>query len=579
MGRFEARVACALVLLPFACGRFRPWGKGAPLEAVSAHAANETRGGGAFVEAVKAWDVREAFVLAPGAYAAWWTRLLRDAPEHVFVETLLVCLLIYLLLSGTKRRSARDGKLSEREIDELVRDWAPEPLVPAQSGVASEIVSRWKVVESADEHGFVTLRGKARSEEGTSPLFSKLFGGAESAPAKLLNCASFDFLGMSGSSRVRDAAAGALRRYGCGSCGPRGFYGSIDVHEDLEVRVAKFMGCERAIAFSDSASCCTSTVAAFAKRGDLLVVDDAVCEPLRTGCCLSRATVVPFAHNDPVDLERVLAAVAADDAAKQRDPRGQRRFVVSEAVSRDVGDVAPLAALVALKDKYGYRLVLDESLSVGVLGDTGRGLKEACGIEDATAVEITTVDMSPAFGSLGGLCVGTDEVIDHQRLSGAGYCFSAAAPPFYSAAALAALDLVDAEGGRAALANLRANARALHAGLEAHFGATAGHPLLALVNESRAHEKVPFALLKLADPSPDAGANLKTLEDLVDALIARGFCLSVAKYDESVYGRASKNTALPALRPKPLALKVAVTSKHDPATVAAIVAAVVDCAN
>merc|ERR1711871_945914 len=97
------------------------------------------------------------------------------------------------------------------------------------------------------------------------------------------------------------------------------------------------------------------------------------------------------------------------------------------AVSRDHGgDVAPLKEILALKDEFGYRLILDESLSWGVLGATGRGLKEACGIEDPTSVEITCVDLAPALGSNGGLCIGTDEVVAHQRLSGAGYCFSPA---------------------------------------------------------------------------------------------------------------------------------------------------------
>ncbi|KAH8061898.1 serine palmitoyltransferase [Aureococcus anophagefferens] len=460
--------------------------------------------GAAFVASLKAGELRAAARIAAPAYAAWWTHLLEDAPEHVFIETVLICFLAYLFLCG--RRAAKAPKLSRREVDELVDDWEPEPLVPALSGAASEIVGRWKVVESADDRGFVTLRGKRRSSTGLASLFS----GSEAAPTKLLNCASFDFLGMSGA-------------------------------RELEVEVAAFLGVERAIAFSDSASCCTSTVAAFAKRGDLLVVDDGVCEPLRTGCVLSRATVLPYKHNDAGDLERVLAAVAADDAAKGRAPGTQRRFVVCEAVSRDVGDVAPLDELLRLKDAYGYRLILDESLSVGVLGSTGRGIKELFDVADPKAVEITTVDMSPAFGSLGGLCVGTEEVIDHQRLSGAGYCFSAAAPPSTAPRA---------RGARA-------------------------HPKLTLVSDDA--NDVPFALLKLSRPR-EPGADLRALEDLVNALIDRGFCCCVSKYDESVYGRATKNTALPAMRPKPLALKVAVTSKHEPATVDALVAAIVDAA-
>ena len=249
---------------------------------------------------------------------------------------------------------------------------------------------------------------------------------------------------------MREAAQAALTKVRLRVCGPRGFYGSIDVHEQLEARVASFSNTKQAIAFSDAASCCTSTVAAFAKRGDLLVVDDGISEPLRTGCVLSRARVVAYKHNDAQDLKRVMEGIRQADRRKGRAPTAQRRFVVCcEAVSRDHGgDVAPLKEILQLKDEFGYRLILDESLSWGVLGATGRGLKEACGIEDPTSVEITCVDLAPALGSNGGLCIGTDEVVAHQRLSGAGYCFSAAAPPFYSAAALAALDILDSSEGQ-----------------------------------------------------------------------------------------------------------------------------------
>ena len=349
--------------------------------------------------------------------------LLKDDPYHVFIETLLIAFLLYLLY-GTRRAKNSQKKeqaLTDKEIDDLVSDWAPAPLV----GTASAPPPAMRVVTPAKEPGRVHVRRDTNTAKWQSgdPLTKPTKQGA-------LNCGAFDFLAMGSSTKVREAAQAALTKYGCGSCGPRGFYGSIDVHEQLEARVASFSNTKQAIAFSDAASCCTSTVAAFAKRGDLLVVDDGISEPLRTGCVLSRARVVAYKHNDAQDLKRVMEGIRATDRRKGRAPTAQRRFVVCEAVSRDHGgDVAPLKEILATERRV--RLPAHPR-RVAVLGRFGRyreGPEGGCGIEDPTSVEITCVDLAPALGSNGGLCIGTDEVVAHQRLSGAGYCFSAAAPP------------------------------------------------------------------------------------------------------------------------------------------------------
>ena len=507
-----------------------------------------------FREALQERDFKTALRTAPAAYAAWWQQLLKDDPYHVFVETLLIAFLLYLLY-GTRRsrKPQKDQALTDREIDDLVNDWAPAPLV----GTASAPPPAMRVVTPAKEPGRVHVRRDTVTAKWQS-------GDPLAKPTKgALNCGAFDFLAMGSSTKVREAAQAALTKYGCGSCGPRGFYGSIDVHEQLEARVASFSNTKQAIAFSDAASCCTSTVAAFAKRGDLLVVDDGISEPLRTGCVLSRARVVAYKHNDAQDLQRVMEGIRKADRRKGRAPTAQRRFVVCEAVSRDHGgDVAPLKEILALKDEFGYRLILDESLSWGVLGATGRGLKEACGIEDPTSVEITCVDLAPALGSNGGLCIGTDEVVAHQRLSGAGYCFSAAAPPFYSAAALAALDILDSSEGQKRLAKLRQNASLLRKELAKAFD---GDALLSVVGtdvevDLEEDYDVPFVLLQ--------GASSQKLDAIIDAAYASGYAVSLATppADDAA-------PALPPLKKKPLALRVTTTADHSEADVKGLVAA------
>ncbi|KAL7516050.1 hypothetical protein ACHAWX_001108 [Stephanocyclus meneghinianus] len=268
---------------------------------------------------------------------------------------------------------------------------------------------------------------------------SKLFLHPDSDSTSVVNFATHDYLSASSSPALRAAALSALGTYGCGSCGPRGFYGTIDAHLELESAMARFLGTEGAVLYSDGASAATSTVAAFAKRGDLLVVDEGVNEALVVGVMLSRANVRYFRHNDVADLRRVLEKVRGQDEALGRRPTDQRRFLVVEGLYKNWGTVCPLNEVVALKEEFCYRLILDDSHAMGTMGETGRGSLERCGLLPMVHCEILTFSIENSFGSVGGITVGSEEVVDHQRLSGAGYCFSASAPPFLSKVCVASL--------------------------------------------------------------------------------------------------------------------------------------------
>jgi serine palmitoyltransferase len=244
---------------------------------------------------------------------------------------------------------------------------------------------------------------------------------------------------------VKDAAVKALSKYGCGSCGPRGFYGTIDAHLDFENAMVSFLQTDGAILYSDGAAASTSTVAAFAKRGDLLVVDEGVYESLGTGVTLSRANVKYFKHNDMEDLRRVLERIQETDEALNRKKNDQRKFIVVEALYKNYGTVCPLDELIKLKEEFCYRLILDESFSFGSLGQTGKGALEHYNLEHMRHAEIVTFSLENSMGSIGGITVGNEEVVDHQRLSGAGYCFSASLPPFLATAAQASLKKMETE--------------------------------------------------------------------------------------------------------------------------------------
>lgn len=131
--------------------------------------------------------------------------------------------------------------------------------------------------------------------------------------------------------------------------------------------------------------------------------------------------------------------VQETDKKLGRAPNAQRRFIIAEGLYKNSGTIAPLDKLVALKHEFHYRLILDESFSFGTLGPTGRGALELFNKRPMYDAEVITVALENALGSIGGVTLGNEEVVDHQRLSGSGYCFSASSPPFTASAAVQAL--------------------------------------------------------------------------------------------------------------------------------------------
>ena len=440
------------------------------------------------VETVKAG--MDQVVKFPGLYKTWWWNLVTNDPLHVAIETIMLLSMVYMALSRSTEgyKDSSKEKLSLREQEDLLWEWKNKtrtPLAPSIGNKNSESKSsnqnsdddddfqivvqkqqgKWLTV-SVPQHWVTTNDSQNKSKrpltENTSNTSDsdklsnrnnrKSKNKKSSAPIapsreettlKVLNFCNFDFLGLQTSETLRKVSTDALNKYGCGSCGPRGFYGTIDAHLHLEEEISRFCGTDQAILYSDGASTCSSTVAAFAKRGDLLVVDEGVYEPLTTGVTLSRANVHWFKHNDMEDLERILKELQLKDKKLGRKPGAQRRFIVVEGLYKNMGTIAPLDKIVALKHKYKYRLILDESFSFGALGKTGRGALEEYHKRPMYDAEITTIALENSLGSIGGVTVGNEEVVDHQRLSGAGYCFSASAPPFTASAAVASLKILE----------------------------------------------------------------------------------------------------------------------------------------
>lgn len=385
----------------------------------------------------------------PNAYKTWWFNLLREDPIHVLIETCLLMFIGYLVFvkRSSDWRKIQKQRLSEAEKEELIREWTPAPLTEAYDAATKD---------DKEEIVVHKVQGPKLTIERNGQRWH----------SNVLNFATHDFLGMSSTNEaLKDVSKKTMNKYGCGSCGPRGFYGTIDVHLELEGKISKFCGTHDAIMYSDGASAVSSAVAAFAKRGDLLVVDEGVYESLQTGITLSRATVMYFKHNDMTDLRRVLEKVDANDERIGRNQGEQRRFIVTEGLYKNYGDLCPVDEIVKLKREFGYRLILDESFSFGAIGPNGKGAAEEYKMAFMDDVEIVTLSLENAFGSVGGICIGDEEVVDHQRLSGAGYCFSASAPPFTASAAIVALETLQEKSCKL-LEALTVSREALYSGLK-----------------------------------------------------------------------------------------------------------------
>lgn len=253
---------------------------------------------------------------------------------------------------------------------------------------------------------------------------------------RLINFSSNDYLGLSQHPKLKAAAIEATGKFGAGSGASRLVCGTLPVHRELEETIAAFKGTERALTFSTGYAAATGTICALVGKGDVVIVDKLVHASLVDGARLSEADLRVFRHNDVEDLERIL--VWAKD-------KNVRVLVITESVFSMDGDCAPLREVVALKEKFGAWLMVDEAHALGVLGPGRRGLVEALGL--AGQVDIQMGTLGKAVGSSGGFIAGSETLIDHLVNTARSFIFSTAPGPAAAAAAKAGLDLIASEEG------------------------------------------------------------------------------------------------------------------------------------
>lgn len=252
----------------------------------------------------------------------------------------------------------------------------------------------------------------------------------------LVNFGSNDYLGLAADSRLSLAAARAAEAEGWGAGASPLITGRATAHQRLEERLAEFEGAEAALVFSSGYAANVGTIAALAARGDAIYSDDKNHASMIDGARLSRADVHVFPHRDVRALEAMLHAGS--------DYR--RRLIITESVFSMDGDLAPLAELADLAERFDCMLLVDEAHATGVFGRQGRGLAEELGVEDRIAVRIGT--LSKALGSAGGFVCGSAALVEWLVNRARSYVFSTALPPAVCAASMAAIEIVGREPGR-----------------------------------------------------------------------------------------------------------------------------------
>jgi 8-amino-7-oxononanoate synthase len=278
---------------------------------------------------------------------------------------------------------------------------------------------------------------------------------------KVVMAGSNNYLGLTAHPKVKEAAIKAVHKYGTGCSGSRYLTGTLDLHVELEARLAKFMGKEDCLLYSTGFQTAQGIIPTLVEPGSYVVSDKDNHACIVAGNLIANGagafvdkdvqTVVRYKHNDMKHLETMISKL----------PMDAPKLIVSDGVFSTSGEIVDLPNMVAVAKKYNARILIDDAHAVGVIGKGGRGTASHYGLDDQ--VDMTMGTFSKTFASLGGFVVGDRSVINYLKHHAPALIFSASPTPASVAAALAALDLLETEPWR--IEKLMRNARKMRLGL------------------------------------------------------------------------------------------------------------------
>ena len=247
---------------------------------------------------------------------------------------------------------------------------------------------------------------------------------------------SNSYLGLSDDPRLKEAAIKAIEKYGTSCSGSRFLNGTLDIHEELEEKLARFVGKDQAVTFSTGFQVNLGVISALGFRGGYILLDDTDHACIIDGSRLSWSTVYKFKHNDMDALEKKLKACEPDAP----------KMIVVDGVYSMLGDLCPLPQICELAEKYNASIMVDDAHGLGVFGKNGSGTADYFGLTDK--VDLIMGTFSKSFGSLGGFIAGSEPVINYLKHNARSLIFSASMTPAAVAAASKALDIMQSEPER-----------------------------------------------------------------------------------------------------------------------------------
>jgi 8-amino-7-oxononanoate synthase len=254
---------------------------------------------------------------------------------------------------------------------------------------------------------------------------------------EVINFASNDYLGLAGDERLQTAAITAIQEFGTGSTGSRLLSGHREIHRELEQGIASTKQTEDALVFSSGYLANLGTIAAIVGKRDLIFSDEYNHSSLKKGAILSGATVMEYPHGGTALLEKKL---------QEYRQNYRRCLIITDSVFSMDGDLCPLPQLLDLAEEFNSMLLLDEAHATGVMGKTGAGCVEHFGCTGRELIQVGT--LSKALGSLGGYVAASSPLIDFLRNRSPSWIYTTALSPADTAAALAAIKIVQQEPQR-----------------------------------------------------------------------------------------------------------------------------------
>ena len=250
---------------------------------------------------------------------------------------------------------------------------------------------------------------------------------------QVVNLSSNNYLGLTTHPKLRQRAVEAIHRYGVGSGSVRPIAGTLDVHLELERRLADFKQTEAAVVFQSGFTANAGTVSAILTRDDIVISDELNHASIIDGCRLSRATIKVFPHKDVEAARRIIAGL----------PATQRKLLITDGVFSMDGDLGALPALCDIAEEFGCIMMVDDAHASGVFGRNGRGTIDHFGMHGRVDIQVGT--LSKAIGALGGYVAGSRALVEFLYHRARPFLFSTSHPPAVAAACIAALDVLEQE--------------------------------------------------------------------------------------------------------------------------------------